>query len=34
MHAKPNYRGRHRRPSRAHLLVAATLVAIALGWSW
>lgn len=34
MHAKPRYRGVHRRPGRLHLLAAATVVAIALGWSW
>lgn len=33
MHAKPRYRGRHRRPSRLYLLFAGPIVAaLLLGW--
>lgn len=33
MHAKPRYRGVHRKPPQIRILAAAALVAIALGWS-
>lgn len=34
MHAKPSYRGRHRRPSRLYLLLAGPLVALTLTLGW